>query len=168
MTRSYAISLALLVLGIVLTCLCIAGPARASTTTDAITILCPGRESLAPHIDEAARRYLLHPALLVAVMRKESHCRADAIGKAGEVGLFQLHGVARNGLTRCQLLDPRTNILTGARWLAMSETWAGGLAAGLGAYNTGKRGNGQGYARRVLALIARVWREMAKRREAKS
>jgi hypothetical protein len=48
MTRFYSNSLALLVLGIVLTCLCIAGPARASTTTDAITILCPGRESIAP------------------------------------------------------------------------------------------------------------------------
>jgi soluble lytic murein transglycosylase-like protein len=169
MTRSYCITLALLVLGIVLCCLCIAGPARASTTEDALAVLCPGRESLAPHIDEAARRYLIHPVVLVAVARKESNCRADAIGKAGEVGVMQLRGVARNGLTRRQLLDPRTNVLTGARWLALREVdCGGGLLLGLSGYNARTCQGGKGYARRVLDLVARAWREMAKRREVRS
>lgn len=136
------------------------GPARAETTTErALRVLCGERAvHLAQHVDEAARRYLHHPVTLVAVMRKESHCKQNAMGKANDTGLMQLRGVARNGHSRAELLaDARLNILTGARWLAMAEVWCGGdLLCALGVYNTGKRGKGNGYARRVWALVMRA------------
>jgi hypothetical protein len=66
------------------------GPARAETTTErALRALCgPNAVYLAPHVQEAGRRYLTHPVLVVAVMRKESHCRAGAMGKHGDTGLM--------------------------------------------------------------------------------
>lgn len=134
-----------------------AGPARASTTESALEVLCPGHQDLATHVDAAARKHMLHPVALVAVMRVESRCRMDAVGKAGEVCAFQLRGVARNGRTRVELRDPATCIDTGARWLSLMTTWSGSLPGGLGAYNTGKRGKGQRYARKVLGFVARVW-----------
>jgi hypothetical protein len=130
---------------------------RVTTTERALRVACgPGAVYLAPAVDAAARRYLHHPVLLVTLIRRESHCRPDAIGKRGEVGLGQLHGRARNGLSRKALLDPATNLMTTARWLALMEVWAGGTFAGLGAYNTGKRGKGKRYARRVLATVRRI------------
>lgn len=145
-------------------------PARgAESTRVAIATLCPGNDHLAGFVDEAAHRCLLHPVVLVAVMRVESHCRMGAVGKARrEACAMQLHGRARNGLTREQLSDPATCIYTGARWLSLMTTWAGSLPAGLGAYNTGKRGRGQRYARKVLGFIAQVRRAIQQRTEPRS
>lgn len=138
-----------------------AGPARAGDTTrKAFDALCPGQGHLAEHVDRAARRYLLHPVVLVAVMRVESSCRMDVVGKAGEHCAFQVRGVARNGRTQDELRDPATCIDTGARWLSLMSTWAGSLPGGLGAYNTGKLGRGKRYARKVLGFVAIVWREI--------
>jgi hypothetical protein len=94
-----------------------------------------------------------------------------AIGKAGETCAMQIMpvGPARNGKTRAQLREPATCIATGARWLALREVeCGGGLFLGLSGYNARKCDGGKGYARSVLALVARVWRKMAKRREAHS
>lgn len=137
------------------------GPARAETTTErALRVLCGERAvHLAQHVDEAARRYLHHPVTLVAVMRKESHCKQNAMGSKSDTGLMQLRGVARNGHSRAELLaDARLNIMTGARWLALAEVWCGSLGRGLGAYNTGKCDRGQRYARGVLALANKARR----------
>jgi soluble lytic murein transglycosylase-like protein len=154
MTHARILLLAGLALCLTHTC----GPARAETTTErALRVACgPGAVYLAPAVDAAARRYLHHPVLLVALIRRESHCRPDAIGAHGEVGLGQLHGRARNGLSRAALRDPATNLMATARWLALMETWAGGTFAGLGAYNTGKKGRGRRYARKVLATMRRI------------
>lgn len=150
-----------------LTCQC--GPAVAGTTADALEVLCPGHENLAPMVDGSARKYMHHPVTLVALMAVESHCQAGAISRKGAVCEMQLLGVARNGHTRAELQgDSRLCIATGARWLAMMEVWAGSLAGGLGAYNTGKRGHGAGFARLVLAKVAKVWRELQRRREPRS
>ena len=133
------------------------GSADTRTTTErAIAVVCPGREHLAAHVDEAARRYMVPRLHLVAMIWHESRCSAVAIGKAGEVGLMQLLGVARNGLTRRRLLDPRTNILTGARWLSLREVDCGGKAAGLSGYNARSCSGGMRYARRVLATVRRI------------
>jgi len=142
-----------------------ARPGNAATTTEkALTALCPGKEHLAPHVDAAARRYLLPRVLLVAVMRVESHCRMEAVGAAKERCAFQVRGVARNGRSDVELADPATCIDTGARWLSLMVTWAGGLGEGIGAYNTGKLGNGRGkYARKVLAMVARACRAIERK-----
>jgi len=144
------------------------GPARASTTTEAaLAVACPGHEDLAPHVDAAARRYMLHPVNIVALMHVESRCQAHAVSRCGAIGLLQVlpYGPAANGLPRARLRDPRTNIETGARWLSMMTTWCGGLREGLGAYNSGKCHRSKGFARRVLATERRIWLEMARRRE---
>jgi hypothetical protein len=138
-------------------------PVNAATTTErALSVACPGHEHLAPIVDAAARRQLLHPLSLVAVMRVESHCRMSAIGAAGERCAFQVRGVARNGRTNAELTDPKACIETGARWLALMATWCGSLAGGLGAYNSGKCGNGKRYARKVLATVEWMRREINK------
>lgn len=143
------------------------GHAKAETTTEkALRALCgPRAVRFAPYVDEAGRRYLTHPVLIVAVMRKESHCRPNVIGRHGDTGLTQVRGRARNGLSRKELLDPRTNILTGARWLSMMTTWCGSTALGLGAYNSGKCDRSRRYARSVLAFVAMAWSELRKQKE---
>ena len=144
--------------------LCVpARPAKSATTTErALSVACPGHEHLAPIVDAAARRQLLHPLSLVAVMRVESHCRMTAIGAAGERCAFQVRGVARNGRTNSELTNPQTCIETGSKWLAAMVTWCGSLAGGLGAYNSGKCGNGKRYARKVLSTVEWMRREIGK------
>ena len=132
-------------------------PARAQTTTErAISAVCPGHEYLASHVDEAARRYLVPRLHLVAMIWCESRCRPGAIGRIGEVGLMQLHGVAANVLGLFELVWPRTNILTGARWLGLRVRDCGGQRAGLSGYNARTCQGGHRYARKVMSVVARI------------
>lgn len=156
--------LAFLIAGIVgcLTAFC--GPAHADPAERALAARCGplGVKFIAP-VRAAARRHLLHPALLVAVMWGESRCRMDLVGRHGEVCAFQLHGAARNGCSTSALSKPSVCVSAAARWLALMEAWCGSILEGLGAYNTGmcpslaeRRGllakarAGRRYARRVL------------------
>jgi soluble lytic murein transglycosylase len=77
-------------------------------------------------IRTAAQRYGLPPALIKAVVWRESHFRPGARGRAGEIGLMQLQetaaqewadseGVAEFEHEHC--LDPGTNTLAGAFYL---------------------------------------------------
>lgn len=145
------------------------GPARAeSTTALALRALCgPGAVGLAGHVDEAGRRYLLHPVTVVGLMSVESHCRPQAVSRCGAIGLMQVlpYGPAANGRTKAQLRDPRENIATGTKWLAAMITWCGGLSTGLGAYNSGHCHRSKGFARKVLRAIARAWTGIQKRKE---
>jgi soluble lytic murein transglycosylase-like protein len=157
--------LLLVILALAWAGLLICVPARAQTTTErAISAVCPGREYLAGHVDEAARRYLVPRLHLVAVIWVESRCIATAIGALGEIGLMQLLGVARNGLSRRALLDPRTNILTGARWLSLREVDCGGQVSGLSGYNARTCTGGRRYAHKVLAVVKRIRKEIECRR----
>ncbi|MCX8107167.1 MAG: lytic transglycosylase domain-containing protein [Verrucomicrobiae bacterium] len=76
---------------------------------------------------EAARLYDVDPALVKAVMWRESRFRPAARGRAGEVGLMQLTDAAAQEwaesagvypVSETQLLDPRTNTLAGAWYLS--------------------------------------------------
>ena len=160
-------TVALFVLG---TALCCSRCAHATTTADALAVACPGHQSLAPLIDEAARKHMQHPITLVAVMAVESGCRMDAVGAAGEVCAMQLLGVARNGNSRQALAgDPALCIATGARWLSLREAdCGGGLFLGLSGYNARTCQGGKRYARKVLARISRIWRLIHERGSARS
>lgn len=77
-------------------------------------------------IRTAAARYGVAPALVKAVVWKESRFAADARGKAGELGLMQLMeetafewaGSQRlNHFSHEQVLHPATNTLAGAYYL---------------------------------------------------
>jgi soluble lytic murein transglycosylase-like protein len=128
--------------------------ARAATSTErALLALCPTTITIAnvsrsaQAIDSAARRHMVHPCLIVALIRAESHCKPWVIGARGEVGLGQLRGVARGGLSRQQLLDPGINIMATARWLAEMQTMCGD--DGLRAYNSGRCGKPTRYVRKL-------------------
>jgi soluble lytic murein transglycosylase-like protein len=153
------------IIALALAGLLFAVPAGAGTTEDALTVACPGHEHLAPMVDAAARRHMVHSVVLVALIARESRCDTMAVGRDDDLGLGQLRGVARAGLSRRDAHDPAKNLNATARWLAAMTTWCGSTSLGLGAYNTGKCGKGKGYARRVLAKVARVWRELARRAE---
>ncbi len=78
-------------------------------------------------IRDAARRYQLPPALVKAVVWRESDFDPKVVGKAGEIGLMQLMDDAAHewagsqrlpSFTHEQVFDPRTNTLAGAYYLA--------------------------------------------------
>ncbi|MBG90021.1 MAG: murein transglycosylase [Verrucomicrobiales bacterium] len=78
-------------------------------------------------IRDAAKRYDIDPALVKAVVWKESRFNADAVGGVGELGLMQLRELAASEWADAELLDsfrfehlshPTTNTLAGAWYLA--------------------------------------------------
>jgi soluble lytic murein transglycosylase len=77
-------------------------------------------------IRAAARRYGLEPALIKAVVWRESHFHPHARGRAQEVGLMQIREAAAQewadaehlpGFEHEQCLDPGTNTLAGTWYL---------------------------------------------------
>ncbi|HEY1172788.1 MAG TPA: lytic transglycosylase domain-containing protein [Verrucomicrobiae bacterium] len=74
----------------------------------------------------AATKYGMHPALIKAVVWKESRFDADARGSAQELGLMQIREPAamewaeaekRKGFEHKDLLDPKLNTLAGTWYL---------------------------------------------------
>ncbi len=79
-----------------------------------------------PIILAAGRRYQLDPALIKAVIWRESRFRPWVRGRAGELGLMQIRDVAAHewaaaeripGFDHTACLDPATNILAGTWYL---------------------------------------------------
>ena len=136
------------------------GPARAGTVEQALAVACPGHENWAPYVQSASRHWMVHPVLLVAVMEHESGCRMGKVGAHGERCAMQLLGVARNGRSNRELADPAICTDTGARWLSLRELDCGSKYLGLDGYNARKCKHGRKYARRVLALERRIWKEL--------
>lgn len=82
---------------------------------------------LAPLILRAANEYRLDPALIKAVIWRESQFDASAMGKAGEIGLMQLTDAAAYEWADASqiasfepkhLYNPETNTLAGCYYLA--------------------------------------------------
>lgn len=117
-------------------------------------------ERAAPQIQAAVAAEGGDEMVLAAVLVRESGLRSHVIGAAGELGMGQLHprGMAR---IVCAGLDWRKadNVRCAARLLVWAEARCPGPPLRwCGAYN-GKVACGPGrYARRVLALVARVRR----------
>jgi len=119
-------------------------------------------------IEGHARNYRLEPALVAAVIYRESKFDAGAGSKAGAIGLMQLtpdtaRGIAlRTGGTKFEisdLYDPELNVRYGAWYLRhLLDAFDGDVRQALAAYNGG-RGNVErgvvfaetrAYVRRVL------------------
>jgi len=90
-----------------------------------------GRRRLERSQDEtiltAAQRYGVEPALVKAIIWRESRFNAKARGHSGEIGLMQLREEAAqawadaekiNGFLHENCFDPRTNILAGTWYLS--------------------------------------------------
>jgi len=92
--------------------------------------------------------FITDPALIFAIIRKESHFSASVVGRGGASGLMQLtpatarfvaHNKAALGKSRQLLLDPELNLTLGQRYLShlQSDAGAADLFALLAAYNAG-------------------------------
>lgn len=97
------------------------------------------RSEYAPHVTEAARRYSLPEALVLAVIDVESAWNPVAVSRAGAMGLMQLMpGTARAMRVR-DAFDPRQNILGGVRYLRLlANRYDGDIVLTLSAYNAGE------------------------------
>ena len=106
-----------------------------------------------PVILEAARQNRLPPALVKAVIWRESRFNPSARGRAGEIGLMQLREDAAQkwadnqhlrDFSHTQVLDPKTNALAGCFYLSyVLKRYAqtdNPMAFALADYNAG-RGN---------------------------
>lgn len=80
-----------------------------------------------PHILEASRRYGVEPALVKAVVWRESRFNPEARGRVGELGLMQVGELAGDEwadaehldrFRNADLLDPATNTRAGTWYLA--------------------------------------------------
>jgi len=104
-------------------------------------------------IAQAAKRYQIEPALIRAVIWRESDFKPDVRGRAGELGLMQVGETASlewasaehiRGFDHAACLNPRTNVLAGAWYLKrvmQHYTQADDpVPFGLAEYNAG-RGN---------------------------
>lgn len=93
----------------------------------------------------AARRYRVEPALIYAVMKKESNFRQDAVSPSGAVGLMQLMPSTAKllesrlppELESAPLTDARKSIHLGAAYLASLRDALGADYLVLAAYNAG-------------------------------
>jgi len=98
------------------------------------------------YVERAARDFQLDPYLILAVMREESHYRADVISHADARGLMQImpatgeYIASRKNMdfTLGMLFDPETNIRFGAWYLrSMLNSFDEDLDRALAAYNAG-------------------------------
>ena len=90
---------------------------------------------------EAAIRYRIDPALIVAVIRAESNFAPGAISRKGARGLMQLMPATARRLGVRRDFDPRENIRGGTAYLAELAERFGETAVDLilAAYNAGER-----------------------------
>lgn len=104
-----------------------------------------------PHIRSAAARYGVDPALIKAVIWRESRFQPEMLGARGERGLMQITEGAAADWARAEkietfavtdLLDPKTNIEAGAWYLAKAlRHWSGKddpVPFALAEYNAGR------------------------------
>ncbi len=109
--------------------------------------IAPQVKAVQPWLREAARRHGVDIELLKAVIAVESGFDAKAVSPRGAIGLMQIttETAQRYALGReadvpaeQRLLDPRTNILTGARALADLVHRLGRIDLALAAWNAGE------------------------------
>ena len=99
-----------------------------------------------PLVNAASAEFEVPVAMILAVIRTESDFRADALSRAGAMGLMQLMPDTFSWL--CELLeeahsakeivDPETNIRFGTYYLSYLYEKFGGWRVALAAYNAGE------------------------------
>ena len=107
-----------------------------------------GYKAVSPLLREASSLHGIDYSLLKALIATESGFNTHAISPKGAVGLMQLipptaarYGVTagKDGTIEKKLLDPKTNIRAGARYLAdLIKMFPGRLELALAAYNAGE------------------------------
>ncbi len=98
----------------------------------------PHPDSYDQLIKQAARRYLVDPHLVKAVIRAESNFDYLAVSRKGAVGLMQLMPATATDMEVTDPFDPQDNINGGTRYLRkMLGLFKGDLRLALAAYNAG-------------------------------
>ena len=108
----------------------------------------PSYKQVKHHLREAANQHGIDYELLQALIATESGFDIDAVSTKGAVGLMQImpataerYGVMADRKLRVEqkLVDPRTNIRTGTRYLSdLIRMFPGKLELALAAYNAGE------------------------------
>lgn len=89
-------------------------------------------------IEKGAKESGLAPALIRAVIERESAFRPCALSPAGAMGLMQLMPGTAAGMGLSDPYDPERNVVAGSRFLRLLlDRFGGDLALALGAYNAG-------------------------------
>jgi len=89
-------------------------------------------------IAEAASRYALDPRMIKAVMQTESAFNAMAVSPVGAIGLMQLMPAVAEEYGATDPLDPRQNIMAGAKYLRrLLDSHKGNVRLALASYNAG-------------------------------
>lgn len=98
----------------------------------------PARHAYDDIINDAAARYHLDPAMIKAVMQTESAFNAMAVSPVGALGLMQLMPEVARELGAEDPLDPRENIMAGAKYLRqLLDSHRGNVKLALASYNAG-------------------------------
>ncbi|MDC8785970.1 lytic transglycosylase domain-containing protein [Roseateles koreensis] len=107
--------------------------------------IAPEVKAVQPFLREAAATHGVDMELLKAMIAVESGYKRDALSPRGAVGLMQItapaalrYADAGTASLESRLLDPRTNIMTGARMLADLIRRYGRIDAALAAWNAGE------------------------------
>lgn len=109
--------------------------------------IAPEVKALAPLLREAAAAHGVDEELLKAVIAVESGFNPRAVSPRGAIGLMQITPVTgdryatpseRRTAAATRLLDPKTNVHTGARMLADLNRRYGGIDVALAAWNAGE------------------------------
>ena len=151
------------------------GQAHAQSARDALAALCPTARIDASLIEAAADESRVPAVVLVAQMVPESSCGVKLVNvRTGALGLLQVmpgRSADPDHLERDELLDPETNVRLGARHLRRCLNLCGTLPAGLHVFHGGKKcreWRGDRYVKRVLGLVARAKRVIARMQAARS
>ena len=119
-------------------------PGKANTISSVLVWLdiAPEVKAVQPLLREAASRTGVDAELLKAVIAVESKYQANAISPRGAIGLMQITADAAARYSSLaenrRLLDPRVNVMTGARMLADLIKRFGRIDAALAAWNAGE------------------------------
>lgn len=115
------------------------------------------------HIIQTCEEHHIDPAVVVAMIWRESRFRADAVGDGGDsLGLMQIQPYWHSGrmerLGCDDLFDPYQNVIVGVDYLAEQlDRYDGDLAAAVTAYNRGHyAGEVSDYAEAVLDMAAEL------------
>ncbi|CAB3809671.1 lytic transglycosylase domain-containing protein [Paraburkholderia caffeinilytica] len=90
-------------------------------------------------IDEASRTFRIQPELLRAVIDVESRYNPKAVSDKGALGLMQVMPATARRFAGGDMLNPRDNVLTGARYLRfLLDLFKDDVELTLAAYNAGE------------------------------
>lgn len=115
------------------------------------------RLSMANDIVDAGEKYNVPVLLITTIIFKESSFKTAAKGRIGEIGLMQVHGVARRG---CTMAHQSGQIDCGARWLAKCYTLCKTPTGALTAYATGRCKATTKRVERVVRSRLRLWEKL--------